>query len=92
MSYVTFLGVGQLDELYVEATHKMKCDRMILQASGEEKRVIEEATSWIKLNEGATKIDNNGHNENHTLDPSDNNTIWWCDYDMWIFMRIVIVW
>ena len=41
MSYVTFLGVGHLDELYVEATHKMKCDRMILHASGEEKRVVE---------------------------------------------------
>lgn len=40
MSYVTFLGVSHLDELYVESTHKMKSAKQILNSSGDEKRVI----------------------------------------------------
>ena len=34
MSYVSFLGVSHLDELYVEATHKMKSAKLILEAHG----------------------------------------------------------
>jgi len=48
MSYVTFLGVSHLDELYVEATHKMKSAKQILEARGEERRIIDEAVSWNK--------------------------------------------
>lgn len=93
MNYVAFLGVSHLDELYVEATHKMKSAKLILDAKGDELRMRNEAISWTKVVEanGAKADHSDIHDEEH-IDPADNNTIWHCEYNMWIFMRVIIVW
>jgi len=97
MNYVAFLGVSHLDNLYVEATHKMKSAKLILGARGEELKMRNEAISWQKVVEadgGKVQHDNDGHGHGgeDVPDPLENNTLWWCEYNMWIFMRVVIIW
>ena len=58
MTYVAFLGVSHLDELYVEATHKMKSAKLILDAKGEELKMRDDAISWTKFVEPKA-----GHND-----------------------------
>ena len=40
MNYVAFTGVSKLDNLYTEATNKMKAVKVILEATGAEKDKI----------------------------------------------------
>ena len=41
MNYVAFGGISQLDNLYVEATGKMKAARILLEGDAETKKAIE---------------------------------------------------
>lgn len=48
MNYVAFEGISQLDNLYVEATGKMKAAKILLDLSDENKAKVERAISFGK--------------------------------------------
>jgi len=48
MNYVAFTGVSKLDNLYVEATNKMKAVKVILECTGAEKAKINKALEFEK--------------------------------------------
>lgn len=76
MNYVAFLGVSQLDNLYVEATHKMKAAKIILNATGDDEKKIQDAIRFKKKC-------------SHDVE---SNTLGRCEYPLPVFMRFVIVW
>ena len=48
MNYVAFEGVSQLDNLYVQATGKMRAARILLDREGEDKEKIDKAIRFEK--------------------------------------------
>ncbi len=75
MNYVAFSGVSKLDNLYVEATHKMKSAKVILEAKGEDLKKITEALTFYKDCNGSV---------------SNKNTYLSCEYELQFFIRQVI--
>ena len=48
VNYVAFAGIAQLDNLYVEATNKMRAAKVILESTGSQKERLMEALKFEK--------------------------------------------
>lgn len=48
VNYVAFAGVAQLDNLYVEATNKMRAAKVVLEATGAQRERLMEALRFEK--------------------------------------------
>lgn len=77
MNFVAFSGVSRLDNLYVEATNKLKAVKLLLKAKGEDKETIKKALAFQK--EAILEVD----------PPRFWGTI---TYPKPTFVRIVIIW
>lgn len=48
MTMVSFVGISQLDNLYVEATHKLRSANILLNPDEDQKELIEQYTGFVK--------------------------------------------
>lgn len=76
VNYVAFAGVAQLDNLYVEATNKMRAAKVVLEATGAQRERLMEALRFDKQQKAEDKA----------------HTFFNMSYEKPIFLRIVIIW
>ena len=76
VNYVAFAGVAQLDNLYVEATNKMRAAKVILEATGAQRERLMEALRFEKQQIREEKA----------------HTFFNMSYERPMLLRIVIIW
>lgn len=78
VNYVAFAGIAQLDNLYVEATNKMRAAKVILESTGSQKERLMEALKFEKQ---------------QIVDPGSRLTFFnMGKYERPMFLRLVIIW